>query len=107
MFLILACVYFVMMLGGFFLLAKPADWVEPQSVGEKPKIWMACGTEDSLYPANEEFAKKLKELGYSVKWSKWKGKHDWIFWQECIVRFIPWLPLAQGEAGRSSGNVGV
>lgn len=75
--------------------------------GEKPKIWMACGTEDSLYPANEEFAKKLKELGYSVKWSKWKGKHDWIFWQECIVRFIPWLPLAQGEAGRSSGNVGV
>ncbi|MBR3637538.1 MAG: OFA family MFS transporter [Lachnospiraceae bacterium] len=39
LFLILACVYFVMMLGGFFLLAKPADWVEPQSVGEKPKIW--------------------------------------------------------------------
>ena len=73
----------------------------------KPKVWIACGTEDSLYPANEVFAKKLKELGYSVKWSKWKGKHDWIFWQECIVKFIPWLPLGQGEAGKSSGNVGV
>lgn len=38
MFLVLACIYFIMMLAGFFLLAKPADWVEPQSVGEKPKI---------------------------------------------------------------------
>ncbi len=74
---------------------------------EKPVIWMACGTEDSLYPANEEYAKKLKELGFKVKWSKWKGKHDWIFWQECIMKFIPWLPLEQGEAGKSSGNVGV
>ena len=73
----------------------------------KPKIWIACGTEDSLYPANEVFAKKLKERGDSVKWSKWKGKHDWIFWQECIVKFIPWLPLGQGVAGKSSGNVGV
>ena len=30
MFLILACVYFVMMFAGHLLLAKPADWIEPQ-----------------------------------------------------------------------------
>mgnify|MGYP003390989983 FL=1 len=31
MFFILAAVYFVMMFGGHLLLAKPADWVEPQT----------------------------------------------------------------------------
>ena len=38
MFLILAAVYFVMMFIGHLLLAKPADWHEPQGKGEKPSI---------------------------------------------------------------------
>ena len=78
-----------------------------ENAQELPKIWMACGTEDSLHGADEAFAKKLKKLGYDVTWSDWKGKHDWIFWQECIEKFIPWLPLEKGAAGRSSGNVGI
>lgn len=85
------------------LLAEKAA----ENAQELPKIWMACGTEDSLHGADEAFAKKLKKLGYDVTWSDWKGKHDWIFWQECIEKFIPWLPLEKGAAGRSSGNVGI
>ena len=38
MFIILACVYFVMMFIGHLLLAKPADWVEPQDKNAKPSI---------------------------------------------------------------------
>lgn len=38
MFMILAVVYFVMMFVGHLLLAKPADWHEPQNDAEKPKI---------------------------------------------------------------------
>ncbi len=38
MFVILAGVYFVMMLVGSLLLAKPADWYEPKGKGEKPGI---------------------------------------------------------------------
>ena len=38
MFLILACVYFVMMFVGHLLLAKPADWHEPQSKEERQSI---------------------------------------------------------------------
>ena len=38
MFWILACVYFVMMFVGHLLLAKPADWHEPQNSADKPKI---------------------------------------------------------------------
>ncbi len=38
MFLILACVYFVMMFIGHLLLKKPDDWHEPTSSEEKPSI---------------------------------------------------------------------
>lgn len=38
MFLILACVYFVMMFIGHLLLKKPDDWHEPASSEEKPSI---------------------------------------------------------------------
>ncbi|MCR5754438.1 MAG: MFS transporter [Acetatifactor sp.] len=38
MFLILACVYFVLMFIGHLLLAKPADWHEPQGKDAKPSI---------------------------------------------------------------------
>ena len=38
MFIILAVVYFVMMFIGHLLLAKPADWHEPQNSADKPKI---------------------------------------------------------------------
>ncbi|MCR5421780.1 MAG: OFA family MFS transporter [Lachnospiraceae bacterium] len=38
MFMILAVVYFIMMFVGHLLLAKPADWHEPQDSSQKPKI---------------------------------------------------------------------
>ena len=38
MFLILACVYFVMMFLGHLLLAKPTDWVEPQTKSKEDGI---------------------------------------------------------------------
>jgi len=38
MFLILACAYFVLMFIGHLLLAKPADWHEPQGKDAKPSI---------------------------------------------------------------------
>ncbi|MBQ8947476.1 MAG: MFS transporter [Lachnospiraceae bacterium] len=44
MFIILGCVYFVMMFVGHLLLAKPADWHEPQGKGEKPGIMATLKT---------------------------------------------------------------
>jgi len=39
MFYILAAIYFVMMFVGHLLLAKPADWVEPQTKSKEDGIW--------------------------------------------------------------------
>ncbi len=44
MFFILAAVYFVMMFVGHLLLAKPADWHEPQSSEEKKSIMSVLKT---------------------------------------------------------------
>ena len=44
MFLILACVYFVMMFVGHLLLKKPDDWHEPQSSEEKQSIMQVIKT---------------------------------------------------------------
>ncbi len=48
MFLILACVYFVMMFVGHLLLKKPDDWHEPQSNEEKQSIWAVIKTRPIL-----------------------------------------------------------
>lgn len=70
-----------------------------------PKIWMACGTEDFLVKPNDKFAALLEKLGYDLTYLKWGGGHDWVFWEECINKFIPWLPLKKETAGISSGHV--
>ncbi len=44
MFLILACVYFVMMFVGHLLLKKPDDWHEPQNEAEKKSIFAVLKT---------------------------------------------------------------
>ena len=63
------------------------------SGGPKPRIYTTCGTEDSLYPPNEAFAAKLKELGYDVTWESRPGSHTWDFWEESLKRTLDWLPL--------------
>ena len=44
MFIILACVYFVMMFIGHLLLAKPEGWVEPQKKDKSQGIWATIKT---------------------------------------------------------------
>lgn len=73
---------------------------------ELPEIYLACGTEDDMYPANKKFGKKLEDLGYRVTWKDHKGGHDWDFWDWAIEDVIKnWLPL-EADAAISSGNIG-
>lgn len=78
-----------------------------ESGAEKPKIYMACGKQDSLFVWNENFRDLLWDLDYDLIWEEWDGKHDWIFWDEAIERVIAdYLPLDVAQEGISSGNVG-
>ena len=78
-----------------------------KNADNKPKIYMACGTEDSLYDANVAFKDKLVADGFDVTWECGPGVHNWAFWDAYIEKALNWLPLSDAVKGVSSENVGV
>ncbi|WP_217959962.1 alpha/beta hydrolase [Acutalibacter muris] len=72
---------------------------------DKPRMYLACGTEDGLIAPNYQFRDKLIELGYDVTWAEGPGGHDWDFWDAYILKAMEWLPLGDVTQGISSGHV--
>lgn len=72
---------------------------------KKPKIFMACGTEDTLFDWNVAYRELLKENEFDVTWIEGPGIHDWKFWDTYIEKALDWLPLAESVKGISSENV--
>lgn len=56
-----------------------------------PKLYMACGTEDFIFPVNESFHEKVKDYSVSLKYEKFPGIHDWNFWDAHIQDVLNWL----------------
>jgi len=73
---------------------------------ELPRLFIACGVDDSLLEINRDLRDTLRGYGFSVDYTEAPGAHEWDFWNTHIKEFIDWLPL-QGTAGINSGNVGV
>lgn len=61
----------------------------------KPRIYMWCGTEDSLLPSNDKFAKHLYSLGYDLTYNTSAGNHSWQYWDEQVKRAIEWMFAAK------------
>jgi len=72
-----------------------------------PKIYMACGAEDSLLEVNKDMAAFLEEQGADVTFEIGPGAHEWDFWDAYIKRAIDWLPAERGGLGVNSGNIGI
>ncbi len=53
-----------------------------------PKIFMACGTEDFLLEANDDFSAYLEEIGMPHTYVKNPGVHDWAFWDAHIEKAL-------------------
>lgn len=89
---------------------KNLKWIARKLVEEKaelPKLYIACGLQDSLLPKNQELQDYLKKLGYDVTYEETVGSHEWDFWNRQIKRVLEWLPLEGQQAGINSGNVGI
>ena len=71
----------------------------------KPKIFMACGLEDSLIEANRIFKDLFIKHGFDLTYIEDHGKHDWDFWDKYIQDILKWLPLDERKEGLSSGHV--
>ncbi|BBM16827.1 tributyrin esterase [Enterococcus avium] len=68
------------------LLDKLAASDEPA-----PRFFLACGTEDDLYPASQYMAHKLEQKKFDVTFEEGPGKHDWVFWDAWIKRVLEWF----------------
>ena len=54
----------------------------------KPKIFMACGTEDYLINHNIRFSDEMKKLDFDFTFQKWTGAHDWYFFNEALYKAL-------------------
>lgn len=58
---------------------------------KKPRIFMNCGKQDSLYDMNVDFYEEIKdEYDVTVTLDK-DGKHDFLYWNDRLDEMIPWF----------------
>ena len=86
---------------------KNPIWLANKLAGKKglPKIYIACGTEDSLLPHSRNFRELLEANGFHVTYEEGPGGHEWDFWDTYIKKALDWLPLDDVSRGINSGNV--
>jgi putative tributyrin esterase len=58
-----------------------------------PRLYLACGLEDSLYNSNQKFRQFAKSQSIEVTYEEGPGGHDWDFWDLYIQRSIEWLGI--------------
>ena len=72
---------------------------------ELPKLYICCGTEDSLLQHSRTFRDLLVRSGFDVTYEEGPGGHNWDFWDTYIKKVLDWLPLDSVSKGINSGNV--
>ena len=68
----------------------PAVWLQQCRCNPAalPRLFIACGRQDDLYPLNVMFNAACQELGVPVEYHEEDGNHDWFFWDRQIQRFL-------------------
>ena len=76
----------------------PLYWAQKaKQTGTLPRLYLACGTEDSLFPNNTVMRKELEGLGADVTWFQGPGAHSWQFWDQEIKKAVPWMLNAEKQ----------
>ena len=60
-----------------------------------PRIYMACGLQDSLLHASRRYRDLILAAGADLTYVEEDGAHEWDFWDRHIKKVIEWLPLDQ------------
>lgn len=51
-------------------------------------LFVACGTEESIYGQTAENERKVLEAGVPIEVFEGYGYHDWTFWRHCLNAFL-------------------
>ena len=73
--------------------------VDPKALAKKlvdsgaprPRLYMACGSEDFLIEPNRDLHRYLDSIGYEHSYTEGHGIHSWEYWQEHITKSLDWL----------------
>ncbi|MEG2207903.1 MAG: alpha/beta hydrolase family protein [Clostridia bacterium] len=61
-----------------------------------PRLYVACGTEDFLFEANQSFIASFGKA-LDVDYHTEPGAHTWDFWDRHIERVLAWLGLDKAQ----------
>jgi enterochelin esterase family protein len=83
---------------GFSAAVRPADFDKTYAVVSRPKsmdalklLWVGCGKDDSLMPANQAFTKFLTQHNVKFTFHESEGAHTWIVWRHYLNELAPLL----------------
>ena len=51
-----------------------------------PRLFLACGQQDSLYPASLRLRDTLQAMNWPLTWYEAPGDHNWFFWNDALGR---------------------
>lgn len=66
---------------------------------EKPKVFISCGTSDSLIGQNRNMKSHLEGLGYDLTYREAEGGHNWAFWDNEIQLVLKYIDGIRGRKG--------
>jgi S-formylglutathione hydrolase FrmB len=68
----------------------PAVWLREAAthIADYPRLFVACGRQDDLYPLNVMFRDACASLGVPLDYHEEDGGHVWPFWDKQIQRFL-------------------
>ena len=69
-----------------------------ESDGPRPKMYMACGSEDFLIEPNRDLHKYFEEVGYPHYYVEGHGTHSWEYWNKHITDSLNWIDGKLEEA---------
>ena len=71
-------------------LHDPMRWLKDaaKNPAALPRLQAICGFDDDLLPLNRLFAQAAAHAALPLQYAEEPGKHDWIFWQKQIEKFI-------------------
>lgn len=74
------------------LVALAEKHIAQGTQGALPAMYIACGTEDFLYPVHASFQSAF-EKALKLTCEEGPGAHTWAFWDEYIRHVLAWLPI--------------
>ena len=56
---------------------------------KKVRLYMTCGRQDGLYPANQRLKEQLEHCDLEeFHYEDWDGVHEWGYWDVAVQRFL-------------------